>query len=86
MGVIYLITNTCNKKKYVGQTRDDPNIRWKRHLWGGDNDEINPIVHVIQLGDILYNLAMQYGVTVQVDLCQVFRHILSKRRSLYNAI
>ena len=39
MGVIYLITNTCNKKKYVGQTRDDPNIRWKRHLWGGDNDD-----------------------------------------------
>ncbi len=43
-------------------------------------------MHVIQPGDILYNLAMQYGVTVQVDLCQVFRHILSKRRSLYNAI
>lgn len=39
MGVIYLITNSCNGKQYVGQTRNNPKIRWERHLWGGDNDD-----------------------------------------------
>lgn len=28
-------------------------------------NEINPILHIIQPGDTLYNLAMQYGTTVQ---------------------
>lgn len=32
MGYIYLITNTINNKKYVGQTlREDINQRWKQH-------------------------------------------------------
>lgn len=39
MGVIYIITNNCNGKQYIGQTRDDPQTRWERHLWGGDNDD-----------------------------------------------
>ena len=28
-------------------------------------NEINPILHTIRPGDTLYNLAMQYGTTVQ---------------------
>lgn len=36
-------------------------------MLGGDKsmNEINPILHIIQPGDTLYNLAMQYGTTVQ---------------------
>jgi group I intron endonuclease len=33
MGYIYKITNTVNKKAYIGQTKqDDPNKRWKGHI------------------------------------------------------
>ena len=35
MGCIYLITNIINGKRYVGQTRFEPEIRLKRHFWCG---------------------------------------------------
>ena len=31
IGYIYLITNTINDKKYVGQTRQTVEERWKEH-------------------------------------------------------
>jgi group I intron endonuclease len=34
MGYIYKITNTVNKKIYIGQTKlEEPELRWKKHLW-----------------------------------------------------
>ena len=32
MGWIYIITNNVNKKSYIGQTKNDPDKRWKQHL------------------------------------------------------
>ena len=31
MGYIYKITNTVNNKVYIGQTKQDPNKRWRGH-------------------------------------------------------
>lgn len=32
-GIIYLLTNTVNGKKYVGQTVKPLDLRWQRHCW-----------------------------------------------------
>ena len=32
MGYIYQIRNTVNNKKYIGETIQEPEIRWKSHL------------------------------------------------------
>lgn len=39
MGVIYEIVNNCNHKIYIGQTRNDPKIRWEHHLWSIENQD-----------------------------------------------
>jgi group I intron endonuclease len=53
MGYIYLITNTVNGKKYVGQTLEkDINTRWKQHK----NQEKNT------LGRYLSNAYIKYGI------------------------
>lgn len=53
MGVIYLITNTVNDMKYVGQTRRDADKRFKEHCAIAENTNRN--LH-------LYNAMRKYGI------------------------
>ena len=41
MGFIYLFTNLTNNKKYVGQTINDDNSRYKNHIQSVKNEEAN---------------------------------------------
>ena len=60
MGCIYLITNIINGKRYVGQTRFEPEIRFKRHFWNRSkpffdsiiSDETENII-IVSHGDLL---------------------------------
>ena len=37
MGIIYSFTNLINNKKYIGQSINDNNIRYKNHLYSSQN-------------------------------------------------
>lgn len=41
MGYIYKITNIISKKVYIGETINDPNIRFNRHLCNARNNKKN---------------------------------------------
>lgn len=42
MGYIYKITNNCNQKVYIGQTKRPPEERWYEHI---HNNTINSLIH-----------------------------------------
>jgi group I intron endonuclease len=44
MGYIYKITNTVNNKVYIGQTRKDPDNRWKGHQYSLKNNKGCPLL------------------------------------------
>lgn len=48
---VYLITNTVNGKKYVGQSAKTSAYRWKQHLWASRRDD----------GYALHNAIRKYG-------------------------
>lgn len=45
IGRIYLITNLVNNKKYVGQTKQPVDRRWKRHIYDAKVGNQNMPVH-----------------------------------------
>ena len=44
-GIIYLITNKINKKKYVGQTTTDLQSRWQQHIYDAKTKRTNMPLH-----------------------------------------
>jgi len=47
-GCIYLITNTENGRRYVGQTRRTVDARWKQHVYGANSGKDNALSRAIR--------------------------------------
>ena len=47
MAYIYKITNIVNNKKYVGQTSQNPKLRWRYHIYNAKHNPIMVISHAI---------------------------------------
>jgi len=47
-GIVYLLTNMVNGKRYVGQTTKGLDKRWTRYCWPSEATKRMPIVHAIR--------------------------------------
>lgn len=45
MGIIYLIENTYNHKKYIGKTSKNLNVRWKEHIYASTRSNPDSVLH-----------------------------------------
>ena len=84
LGVVYLITNQHNQKKYVGQTRNQLSKRWNAHVWAARNSKI-PSYHYV-----LARAIRKYGsdafVVEQIDTATSIEELNHKEKEWINKL
>ena len=71
-GHIYKITNLLNHKVYIGQTKRDPDLRWKEYLRGG---------HVVALKEDFIKFGKQNFTFDVIDSATTYQELSEKEKA-----